>query len=344
MSVASLRSRLKTALYRGGVFSQYHRWRNGRHVTAVMFHRVLPAGDPAWAETELAWAMPEKAFAECLRFFAKHYHPIGLDDLLRATKGEGDLPDRALFVTFDDGWADTVQFALPHLIAQGIPATLFVVAEAIGSVEFWPETFIQAWGKRRLGPSDLRRLWGRTSSESPPQSWDDPMAIWSLIGRLRGWESDRLRVLLEDFRPLLSRPVRRQMVNQAELNEWQRAGMTIGSHGLTHTPIPCAQDRDAELGESRTLIRRRLEMSPEVKAFSFPHGLYDLPSVRAAESAGYKLVFTSDKTLHELRRDVQPRILGRINMDGSELLDSAGNLHPESLAGWLFSRPAGVLG
>ena len=51
---------------------------------------------------------------------------------------DGTLPDNAVAVTFDDGYVDNVSDARPRLAAAGVPATIFLVADAIGQArEFW---------------------------------------------------------------------------------------------------------------------------------------------------------------------------------------------------------------
>ncbi len=299
-------------------------------------------GDPAWMETEPAWTMSEEAFSECLRFFAKHYEVIGMEHLLQAHLGAQELPERSLIITFDDGWADTAEFALPLLKSQGLPATVFVVANAVGEDEFWQETVIRAWRQRRLSALDYGRLWERSAEDhkQPPLSWDDAESVWSLISRLNRLDAEQRSSVLEDFRPLLGRPVRRQMLSEAELRKLNEAGVTIGSHGLTHTPIPYSQNRTKELTDSRALLCRQLGVNSEgnVRAFSFPHGVYDRASVIAAENAGYQFIFTSDKNVNIMQQGVRSQVFGRINMDGSALSDSSGKLRPELLALWLFDR------
>ena len=48
---------LRTALYRCGLLGGLHRWRNRHILTVLMFHRVLPADDPALAQADLGIAL-----------------------------------------------------------------------------------------------------------------------------------------------------------------------------------------------------------------------------------------------------------------------------------------------
>lgn len=61
------------------------------------------------------------------------YQVIPLDQLVDFLNFKGDVPERAVVITFDDGWASTYNIALPILEKYGYPATLFVTNSLIGS-------------------------------------------------------------------------------------------------------------------------------------------------------------------------------------------------------------------
>ena len=60
------------------------------------------------------------------------FQTISLTDL-----GERPLPNRPLVVTFDDGYADFYQNALPVLQRLGMKSTVFLVANQLGGTNAW---------------------------------------------------------------------------------------------------------------------------------------------------------------------------------------------------------------
>ncbi|MEA2080117.1 MAG: polysaccharide deacetylase family protein, partial [Pseudomonadota bacterium] len=80
--------------------------------------------------------LPER-FAEQMAWIAEARHPVSLDSLLAGLDGKAELPDNAVAVTFDDGFASTFEHAMPVLARYRIQATMFMVANRIGRDNDW---------------------------------------------------------------------------------------------------------------------------------------------------------------------------------------------------------------
>ena len=124
----------RKCLYASGALGLYHRLRNADSLTVVMFHRTLRADDPRWPGCDPDYTLPEALFVDSLRFFRRHYAVVSLADVLRAQREGGGLPPRALLITFDDGWLDNVDYALPALRAIGLTVSLGVGASFIAAL------------------------------------------------------------------------------------------------------------------------------------------------------------------------------------------------------------------
>lgn len=64
----------------------------------------------------------------------------------------GDLPERAVALTFDDGYASVLELAWPELVARGLPATLFAVSGYLDGRGRFP------WDEKLPAGCDLARL------------------------------------------------------------------------------------------------------------------------------------------------------------------------------------------
>ncbi|MEK7785041.1 MAG: polysaccharide deacetylase family protein, partial [Chloroflexota bacterium] len=106
-----------------------------RAVPILMYHQVAPQSLPAFRK----YTVTPKAFAAQMRWLAlAGYVPIMLDDLLAARSGgSGCLPSRPVIITFDDGFQDCVDYAVPILQARGFRAIFYLVAGLMGRVSEW---------------------------------------------------------------------------------------------------------------------------------------------------------------------------------------------------------------
>lgn len=325
---------VKKSLYGSGLLGLYHRFRNRRSLTVIMFHRVLDPRDPRWTSCDPDYTLETRLFDRCLAFFRRHYNIVSTDDVLAARNEDRALPPRALLITFDDGWSDNVDFALPRLRAAGMPALLFVVADVIGRrLPFFQECIVGAWRLGRIKAADLLAAAGKGTAKSA----NGDRELRAAIAALEELDDDARKAALVPFAADLD-DGHRHMVNVEELGDLERGGVTIGLHGKTHTPMTRANDLDAELGGARAEIAARLAAATAPVTMSFPHGRYTPAIAERAREAGYQLVFTSDPTLNPV--DTRPDwLLGRVGFEQAGIVDDAGRFRADKLALLLFRKP-----
>ncbi|MBI1921522.1 MAG: polysaccharide deacetylase family protein [Geobacter sp.] len=94
-----------------------------RPVPVLMYHHVNPhRGDTVTVTPEV--------FEGQMRYLAEaSYRTLTLDELLAHIDGSLELQEKAVVVTFDDGWLDNYLYAWPVLRKYGIKATIFIVTD-----------------------------------------------------------------------------------------------------------------------------------------------------------------------------------------------------------------------
>lgn len=330
---------IKKALYLTGALALYHRLRNRDTLTVVMFHRVLTPDDPRWPSCDPDYTISGDLFAQCLDFFKRHYTIVTVSQVLAARRGETALPPRALLVTFDDGWIDTAQHALPRLCQAGVPAVLFLIADVVGRQQaFFQERIIAAWRLGRLDATRLAEAFAVTPDNDKAAQYgaDDEARLRALIARLEKMDPETRETVLAPLLSVLAGE-HREWITTEELHALERGGVEIGMHGKTHVPMTRAQDLEAELSGARAIGAKLRQDGVAPATMSFPHGRYDDAIARRAREAGFELLFTSVQALNP-RRSV-PWLLGRCGFETRAVTDATGRFRPELLGLFLFRKP-----
>lgn len=114
--------RLATAGQRRRLFHELRA--QGRVPIAILFyHRV--------ADTYLnPWSISRGNFVQHLDWLERHFEIITLAEAQRRIQSRtNDRP--SVVITFDDGYAENCDFAIPELQRRGLPATYFVATNAV---------------------------------------------------------------------------------------------------------------------------------------------------------------------------------------------------------------------
>ena len=334
-----MKRQLFQLLYACGLAGRYHRYRNRRVLTVVAFHRVIAATDARWQTCDPLYAISDRFFEQCLAFLTRHYSVVTLADLHRARTSTQGLPDRPLLITFDDGWADNYDYALPVLQRLRLPAVLFVASDALNRHEaFFQERIIGAWRARRLSDHALRLAWTQLPGVAPPPDLKSEAAIRGLIANLQSLPVARRDAVLA----LLAHELVdgcRQMLTTQELQGVAAANVAIGTHGKRHEALTVVSDVDAELHDSKVSVAAALGKSSDaIDSLSFPFSKQNAAVLERARLMGYRLLFDGGASLTPLDATL-PGLVARVPITARNVEDATGNLVAHALAAYLFRRP-----
>lgn len=319
----------KICCERLGLLAALHRIVNRRTLTVVMFHRVLPA--EAMGDADPDYTISVALFRQCLSFFRRHYTLVGIDDVRSAQDGRMTLSGPCLLITFDDGWDDNLEFAVPALAAAGMPALVFASSDAVTDArsEWWQEVLLAALRQGRAGYGVLWRAVPGDGA-APPAS-EPVLELLVRYGLCPAEIRDAVLVRWGDGGAV------RHMLTPARLQALALAGVAVGSHGAAHLPLTMIADPRGDMERSRRILGD-LPAGRFRDVLSFPHGRYSPQVTAAAVSAGFKLLFTSDPVLNRLAAGRPASLLGRIEIPAAQIADRHGRLRRERLATWLFLR------
>lgn len=250
------------------------RWTRGAGAI-LMFHRVRPWTEREFAPNRLLEITPDFLDAVIGRLGAQGFDIVTLDEaLLRLRRNAGGRPFAVL--TFDDGYRDMVEHALPVLERRAAPFTLYATTGyADGTGRLWWEELEQAIA--RLDAIDLPLDDGARLKLPAATAQQKAAAFDAIYWRLRPGPEEKLLAAVAE----LARQARfdgQALTRAACLDYNELAALaahrlcTIGAHSLTHAMLAKHDEAAArrEIGESRAILENRL--GREIRHFAYPVG------------------------------------------------------------------------
>jgi peptidoglycan/xylan/chitin deacetylase (PgdA/CDA1 family) len=239
---------------------------------------------------------------------------------------------------------DNVDYAMPALQRAGLPAVMFVAADAVGARQpFFQERIIAAWRLGKLTVDALAATMRETGAacDGTIAGCDDIAGLRMLIAQLETMSSAGRRSVLDRHVGVLDDGLQ-HMIDVGDLARLRAGGVELGLHGKSHVPMQRAGDLDAELGGARAAMAAMLAApeglaSPACATMSFPHGSFDEAIAARACEAGYELLFTSVPVLNPVGG--KPSwLLGRTGYETDTIAGRDGTFRADLLAWYLFRR------
>jgi len=101
----------------------------------ILMYHIL---DRPMSEQEARFCCTPEYFSEQMKYLANSdYELLTLDQIEETIKGQRHQERPGVAITFDDGFSDFHQNALPILNQWKVPATLFIVSRRIGESNDW---------------------------------------------------------------------------------------------------------------------------------------------------------------------------------------------------------------
>jgi peptidoglycan/xylan/chitin deacetylase (PgdA/CDA1 family) len=256
-----------------------------RRLSILMYHRVLAAADAL--DT---WDPTAREFERQMRVLSTCFAPLRLADAIDQLE-LGTLPPKAVAVTFDDGYADNVDVALPILKETRVPATFFVATAYLNGSTMWNDRIVEAIRATAIAELDAGALdLGRLPLASIEQRRH---AIHSLLVALKHLPAQEREARTSELEERLSgAATKRLMMDEEGVRTLHRAGMDIGAHTRTHPILAGLNEHEArnEIVQSRDDLRTIVGSA--VTLFAYPNGKpgsdYRPEHVRMVEAAGFR--------------------------------------------------------
>lgn len=250
----------------------------------LMYHRALESVDPLQDEVHTT-AVLERQFATLRRWFKV----LPLDEAVEMLQA-GRLPARAVCLTFDDGYRDNHDIALPLLQRHGLTATFYITSGLInGGVMFHDliaETVRHApTGRLDIGVPGVQPVdVSDTASRVKAVAELTPKVKYLDVAQRMAC-TERMMAALGDKAP------RHLMMRDEHVRAMSRAGMGIGGHTVNHQILAKLAPEDAKAEIERNAADLRQLIDRPVNSFAYPNGKpvldYTEQTAELVRGAGY---------------------------------------------------------
>ncbi len=263
-------------------------------LTILIFHRIHAVKDPLDPSESTA-----AEFSRICGWLARWMNILPLDEAILRLR-EGSLPARAGAITFDDGYKDNFEVALPILQRHGLSATFFIATGFSEGGSMWNDLIIEAVRATRAEQLDLSSISSKTQFVIELKSVQQRQkAIESVIPRVKYFEADEREGFVDDFVRRLGVARRNDlMMTPQQLRILSASGMLIGGHSVSH-PILRKLSREKvrrELAECKMTLEGWLDHS--VTLFAYPNGKqgidFDVDIASQVAQAGFAAAVTTE--------------------------------------------------
>ncbi|MFQ5353748.1 MAG: polysaccharide deacetylase family protein [Thermodesulfobacteriota bacterium] len=218
-------------------------------IPVLMYHHVNPnSGD-------MITVTPEDFESHLKSIKEGGYRTLSLNELYGFIEGSFKCEERAVVLTFDDGYLDNFVYAFPLLKKYGLHAVIFTVAGWIDGASSAPinKEGLEAFKEKTPNHRQAKALVARGSYSDVIMNWDMARAM-----------------------------------QESGLVEF-------ASHTLSHIECDSLPERilKRELTESKKRLLRELKTPCEY--LCWPRGRFNESSIRMARDLGYKGCFTTER-------------------------------------------------
>lgn len=262
-------------------------------LSILVFHRVLAQTDPLFPGE-----VTRHDFNAICAWLRDWFNVLPLGDAVQRLQAR-NLPSRALAITFDDGYADNHDEAMPILQRHGLTATFFIATGFLDGGRMWNDTVIESVRRCSRPALDLSGTVAASLGVLGLQTVQHKQSAIAAVIQATKYLPQPMRdawVTAVAERSGAELPVD-LMMSSAQVRALRRGGMGLGAHTVTH-PILSQLDTPAMEAEIATGRRALQEIVGEpIGAFAYPNGRpgtdYRADAVALIQAMGFDLAVST---------------------------------------------------
>jgi len=270
-------------------------------------------------------------FKKQLDFFKENFNVVTMEEVIEAVKEEKRLPEKALLLTFDDGYTDNYTVALPLLLERGLQGSFFVPAKPLdkgGLLEVNKIHFTLAKGdeknivrdildysliikeklREKLNIADrdiLKELYKRYAVSNGRDTLDTSF-IKKMLQEVLPAENrtEIIDILFDKYVEVSEEVLANELyVNKTQLKVMKKLGMFIGLHGYEHNHLALLTEEEQKKDLEKALSAMREFIDEDAWVMNYPYGSYNETTLRLIKSRGAVLGLTTKRGIADIKPD-----------------------------------------
>lgn len=280
----------------------------------LSYHSIVE--DPRRTDHILGISRAQADFERHMKTVSQRFSPVTMQDVAEFVKDGRRLPPRAVAVTFDDGFADNYEVALPILNRYSVPATFYIMVDAVenGRLPWYCRLryAINTTKKNRWFDAQSNQSYSLTT---PQERKAAMIATWEVGARLTGTvQQDFIRSVEESLEVEPVQVPHGFMMNWDQVRSLRRAGHTVGGHTVSHPNLAQVTQSEAQFEIKECKNKLQNELGEPIDHFSYPHPAlnpqWSQETLEITKEAGFKSAALT--TCGPVRRGDDPLALKRI--------------------------------
>lgn len=282
-------------------------------VTVVMYHYVRDLNATRFPKLN---GLDIQDFRRQLDYFQHHYHFITIQDMIACMEGAEKLPDKAILLTFDDGYIDHFINVFPMLDERGIqgcfyPSAQSIVERCVLDVNKIHLIIASQNNDGNLLADCLKEEFCSQSNAFNVRSYDYYLKKYAKKNQYDSKEIIFFKRMLQVGLPAALRKIiidrllekcvgvdETVLASELYMNEEQikcmvRNGMHFGCHGFTHQWLNSLEPMEQEQEIVRSLsFLANVGVDTSSWSMTYPSGVYDASLIQIIQEKGCKIAFT----------------------------------------------------
>ena len=301
-------------------------------VTVVMYHYVRDLKNSRYPNIK---GLDIEKFKKQIKFFKENYNFVRIEDLIEYYKNpkEKELPEKAILLTFDDGYKDHYNYVLPVLLENNIQGSFYIPTKCfqdkkvldVNKIHFILESCI---GEEEKILKEIEDYLEKNKDSRVSLSYNDYFKEYAVDSRFDKKEIIFIKrmlqvVLPEDYREKLVDILFKKYVctigdkiiserafweelylTPEQIRMMEKLGMHIGFHSHNHVWLNSLSKEEQEFQiKSSINYFKEIGVKTEKMTLSYPYGGYNEESVELIKKYEIPLAFTTKVAIADLDKD-----------------------------------------